>query len=167
MAEKDKPQKGGKPAAAAGQPQGKGGAKGGQQQAKGGGRQGKPAGKGEAAAARKPRPKDYRPRLKDHYDKVVRGQLTEKFGYKKISKQELVDARVKSFDAADANRDKVLDPLEQQKFAALVTVKRDSIEKSTSPGVRKTKKPSRIRSAPSTRFKATLTTAARVFGMTA
>lgn len=42
---------------------------------------------------------------------------------KKISKQELIDARAKSFDAADANRDKVLDPLEQQKFAALVAVK--------------------------------------------
>lgn len=44
-------------------------------------------------------------------------------GDKKISKQELVDARGKSFDAADANRDKMLDALEQQKFAALVAVK--------------------------------------------
>lgn len=48
---------------------------------------------------------------------------------KKITKQELVDARAKSFDAADANRDKVLDPLEQQKFAALVTVKPASASK--------------------------------------
>ena len=44
-------------------------------------------------------------------------------GDKKISRQELVDARGKSFDAADANRDKMLDALEQQKFAALVAVK--------------------------------------------
>lgn len=35
----------------------------------------------------------------------------------------------------------------EQAAAALVTVKRDSIEKSTSPGVRKTKKPSNLRSA--------------------
>lgn len=42
---------------------------------------------------------------------------------KKISKQELAEARAKSFDAADANRDKLLDALEQQKFAALVIVK--------------------------------------------
>jgi len=44
-------------------------------------------------------------------------------GDKKISRQELVDARGKSFDAADANRDKMLDALEQQKFATLVAVK--------------------------------------------
>ncbi|MEK7265108.1 MAG: hypothetical protein AAB227_03315 [Pseudomonadota bacterium] len=44
-------------------------------------------------------------------------------GDKKISKQELADARGKSFDAADANRDKLLDKIEQQKFAALVAVK--------------------------------------------
>jgi hypothetical protein len=44
-------------------------------------------------------------------------------GDKKISKQELVDAREKNFDEADANRDKMLDALEQQKFAALVAVK--------------------------------------------
>lgn len=41
----------------------------------------------------------------------------------KISKQELTESRAKSFDAADANRNKLLDALEQQKFAALVIVK--------------------------------------------
>jgi hypothetical protein len=40
-----------------------------------------------------------------------------------ISKEELADARGKSFDAADANKDKILDPLEQSKFAALIAVK--------------------------------------------
>jgi len=73
MADDDKKAKGG-------QPQAKGG-KGGAQQGKG--RQAKPAAKAEGAStAAKPRPKDYKPRLKDHYEKVVRGQLTEKFGYK-------------------------------------------------------------------------------------
>lgn len=47
----------------------------------------KAGGKGKAAEASaaprewKPRPADYRPRLKTHYDKVVRGQLLEKFAY--------------------------------------------------------------------------------------
>ena len=50
-------------------------------------------------------------------------------GDRKISKQELVDARGKSFDAADANRDKMLDALEQQKFAALVAVKLASADR--------------------------------------
>lgn len=44
-------------------------------------------------------------------------------GDKKISKPELTEARGKSFDAADANRDTMLDALEQQKFASLVAVK--------------------------------------------
>ena len=75
MADDDKKAKGG-------QPQGKGaqGGKGGQQQGKG--RQAKPAPKAEGSTAAKPRPKDYKPRLKDQYEKVIRGQMTEKFGYK-------------------------------------------------------------------------------------
>jgi len=36
----------------------------------------------EAAAPAKPRPKDYRPRMKSHYEKVVREALTKKFAYK-------------------------------------------------------------------------------------
>src|SRR5262249_5644340 len=35
----------------------------------------------QAKAAPKPRPADYRPRMKDHYEKVVRGAMREKFGY--------------------------------------------------------------------------------------
>ena len=42
---------------------------------------------------------------------------------KLISKEELVEARAKSFDAADADGSKSLDPLEQQRFAALVAAK--------------------------------------------
>jgi hypothetical protein len=44
-------------------------------------------------------------------------------GDKKISKQELADARAKNFNEADGNSDKILDALEQQKFAALVAVR--------------------------------------------
>ena len=36
----------------------------------------------EAAAPAKARPKDYRPRMKSHYEKVVREALTKKFAYK-------------------------------------------------------------------------------------
>lgn len=56
------------------------------QKAKAGGK-GKDAGSARAAEASaaprewKPRPADYRPRLKTHYDKVVRAQLLEKFAY--------------------------------------------------------------------------------------
>ena len=33
-------------------------------------------------AARTPRPKDYKPRMKTHYEKVVREEMTKQFGYK-------------------------------------------------------------------------------------
>ncbi|MGE3916096.1 MAG: 50S ribosomal protein L5 [Hyphomicrobiaceae bacterium] len=36
----------------------------------------------EAKAAPAPRPADYRPRMKEHYEKVVRDAMREKFGYK-------------------------------------------------------------------------------------
>lgn len=70
MADKDKAQKGAKGGAPAGKP-GK--------EAKGAGKVAPKA----AAAPRewKPRPADYKPRLKTHYEKVVRGALTEKFAY--------------------------------------------------------------------------------------
>ena len=96
MAEDDKPAKpakaekagpdGGKPAKA---PKGGGdkaradkAAKGGKGAPKGKGDQGgKAPGKAEKAA-RTPRPKDYKPRLKTHYEKVVREEMTKQFGYK-------------------------------------------------------------------------------------
>ena len=49
-----------------------------------------PKGKGDQSAkaapkaektTRTPRPKDYQPRLKAHYDKVVRGEMAKQFGY--------------------------------------------------------------------------------------
>ncbi|MEZ5817891.1 MAG: 50S ribosomal protein L5 [Hyphomicrobiaceae bacterium] len=61
----------------------KGAPKGGDKQGqKGGGKQAKPAAAKGAKAPPKPRPADYRPRMKDHYEKVVRQALSEKFGYK-------------------------------------------------------------------------------------
>lgn len=65
MAENEKPAKGSKPA-------------------DGQARKAKPAkaAKSSAPVEAKPRPKDYRPRLKSHYEKVVREALVKKFGYK-------------------------------------------------------------------------------------
>ncbi|NWG93217.1 MAG: hypothetical protein HXY21_12045 [Parvularculaceae bacterium] len=47
-------------------------------------------------------------------------------GDAKITRQEMIDARMKSFDAADGNKDKALDGAEQAKFAALTMVKADA-----------------------------------------
>jgi large subunit ribosomal protein L5 len=73
MADKDKPAKAPRPQGGA--PQGDKPAK-----AKGGDK------KAAAAAPRvaSPRPKDYKPRLKVHYEKVVRDALKQKFGYANI-----------------------------------------------------------------------------------
>ncbi len=82
MADNDKPAKPPKPdkPAKGAAPEGEKPAR----QAKGG--KGAPKGdrrapKAEKAAAAAPRPKDYRPRLKSHYDKVVRDEMTKSFGY--------------------------------------------------------------------------------------
>jgi large subunit ribosomal protein L5 len=56
---------------------------GGEARAKGKAPAGEPAGKGAKPAAKAPAmPADYKPRLRTHYEKVVRQQLTERFGYK-------------------------------------------------------------------------------------
>ena len=85
MAEDDKPAKAGKPERSAGgekgprpdkgkgAPQGKGG--------KGAAREAKGAPKGDKPVARTPRPKDYKPRMKSHYETVVREELAKEFGY--------------------------------------------------------------------------------------
>jgi len=72
MADEKKPKQaqGGEGKAGKGAPKGKGDAK------------GKPAAaKGDAAPRSFARPKDYKPRLKAHYEKVVREALTKKFSY--------------------------------------------------------------------------------------
>ncbi len=76
MADKQKPAKG-----AAGGAQAQKGAKGGakpDKQAKGK----KGAAAKAAASPAAPRPKDYKPRMKTHYETVVREALTQKFAYK-------------------------------------------------------------------------------------
>ena len=77
MAEKDKTPKGGKA---------QDGAKGGEAKAakpqKAGG--GKKAAAPKAAKPATPRPKDYKPRMKTHYEKVVRDALMKKFAYKNV-----------------------------------------------------------------------------------
>ncbi len=77
MAEKDKSPKGGKAAD---------GAKGGEAKVakpqKAGG--GKKAEAPKVAKPATPRPKDYKPRMKTHYEKVVRDALMKKFAYKNV-----------------------------------------------------------------------------------
>src|SRR5689334_13634549 len=98
MAEDDKPAKAAKPERPAKAPEGDRPAKeaksdrgGGDSKAakgpKGAPRDGKRAAKGKDDApkekvARTPRPKDYKPRLKKHYEAVVREEMAKQFGYK-------------------------------------------------------------------------------------
>jgi large subunit ribosomal protein L5 len=69
------------------------------------------AAKGEAAHAPAPAatPKDYVPRLRSHYDKVVRGQLTEQFGYKNPMQVPAIDKVVVNMGIGEgvADRKKV------------------------------------------------------------
>jgi large subunit ribosomal protein L5 len=96
MAEDDKPQKGSRPDKA---PGGDKPARAPKAERAGGadkaakGQKGPPAKDGKGSprdkaapkaekTARAPRPKDYKPRMKAHYEKVVRAELTKQFGYK-------------------------------------------------------------------------------------
>lgn len=95
MAETEKPAK-------AAKPQGTGAAAKG---AKGG--KGKPAAK--AAAERtpaKPRPKDYRPRMKTHYEKVVRDLMLQKFGYTNAMQIPRLDKIVLNMGVGEATADR-------------------------------------------------------------
>jgi len=87
MADEEKKAKGGKPEkpAGGGKPAGAAQAKGGKGAAAGKGARGKDdrrAAKGDKQAGPpSPRPADYRPRMKMHYDGVVRDALKKEFGY--------------------------------------------------------------------------------------
>jgi large subunit ribosomal protein L5 len=98
MAEKDKAQKGGKPQGGAQDAKAKGGAS-----AKGGGK--KVAAPKEARAAA-PRPKDYKPRLKTHYEKVVRDALMKKFGYQNVMQIPKLEKIVLNMGVGDAVNDR-------------------------------------------------------------
>ncbi len=97
MADKDKAAKGGKP-------------QGGAQQAAGAkGDKAKGAKKAAAAAPRAPaapRPADYKPRLKKHYEAVVRGSLKEKFGYTNVMQIPRIEKVVINMGVGDAVNDR-------------------------------------------------------------
>src|SRR5437762_5784866 len=80
MADKEKPEKAAKPAGAGDKAPSDKAAKGGKsdKQAKGGKKDSAP----KVATPAAPRPKDYKPRMKTHYEKVVREALSRKFSYK-------------------------------------------------------------------------------------
>jgi len=74
----EKPARQAKPGKEGGGDKAAAGQKGGQ---KGGPRDGKGAPKPKEKVARTPRPKDYKPRMKTHYEKVVRDEMAKQFGY--------------------------------------------------------------------------------------
>jgi large subunit ribosomal protein L5 len=97
MAEKDKPAKAAKPQAGA--PQGDKA-----QKAKGGDK--KAAAAAAAPRAASPRPKDYKPRLKVHYEKVVRDALKQKFGYANIMQIPRIEKIVLNMGVGEAVNDR-------------------------------------------------------------
>jgi large subunit ribosomal protein L5 len=54
----------------------------------------------------KPRPKDYKPRMKLHYETVVRQQLTKQFGYKNIMQVPRIDKIVINMGVGEAVGDR-------------------------------------------------------------
>jgi large subunit ribosomal protein L5 len=97
--EKPKGEKAGRPAKdAKGAPPVKGG-----QQAKG---RPKAAEAKGGRAPPKPRPAGYKPRMKDHYNKVVRSALTEKFGYKNPMQVPRLDKIVLNMGIGEAVSDR-------------------------------------------------------------
>jgi len=97
MAEKDTKAKGAKP---------QGGAPQGDAKAKGGKPAGKQAAAPKEAKAATPRPKDYKPRLKSHYEKVVRDALMKKFGYKNVMQIPKLEKIVLNMGVGEAVNDR-------------------------------------------------------------
>ncbi|MDX2306721.1 MAG: 50S ribosomal protein L5 [Hyphomicrobium sp.] len=91
MAEDKKGQKGAKP-------------QGGGAPAKGG--KAAKAAQGAADFVTKPRPADYRPRMKSHYEKVVRGKLVEKFGYANPMQVPRIEKIVLNMGVGEATADR-------------------------------------------------------------
>jgi large subunit ribosomal protein L5 len=111
MADEEKKAKGGRPAAGAGKPAGaapKGG-KGAAAGGKGGprGKEDRRAGKGDKAAGPpSPRPADYKPRMKAHYEAVVREALKKEFGYGNVMQIPRLDKIVINMGVGEAVNDK-------------------------------------------------------------
>src|SRR5688500_17255986 len=105
MADEEKKAKGGKPAAGGGKPAGAGAPKGGKaakgkddRRAKGGGE--------KHAAPSAPRPADYKPRLKSHYEAVVREALKKEFGYGNVMQIPKIEKIVINMGVGDAVNDR-------------------------------------------------------------
>jgi large subunit ribosomal protein L5 len=78
---------------------------------KGPGKDGKGAPKDKGAAkaekvARTPRPKGYKPRMKTHYEKVVREELTKQFGYKNAMQVPRLEKIVLNMGVGEAVNDR-------------------------------------------------------------
>jgi large subunit ribosomal protein L5 len=121
MAEEEKPAKPAKPdkAAKPGKPAPERGAKAGGKEkagadagkaAAGGkgarGKDGKRGGKGEKALAPAVRPKDYRPRLKTHYETVVREAMKKEFGYGNVMQIPRIEKIVLNMGVGEAVNDR-------------------------------------------------------------
>ena len=97
MAEKDKAQKGGQKGGQSGKPQAP--AKGGKE-AKGA------ASAKVATAPPKPRPADYKPRMKTHYEKVVREAMQKKFAYQNVMQIPKIEKIVLNMGVGEAVNDR-------------------------------------------------------------
>jgi large subunit ribosomal protein L5 len=97
MADKEKPEKAAKPAGAPAAKPGK--------DAKGA-KAGKAKAEATPRAPAKPRPKDYKPRMKTHYEKVVREALTKKFEYKNPMQVPRLEKIVLNMGVGEATADR-------------------------------------------------------------
>ncbi|MBA2125004.1 50S ribosomal protein L5 [Hyphomicrobium methylovorum] len=66
----------------------------------------KAAASAEPRAAATPRPKDYKPRLKAHYENVVRAALKEKFGYANVMQIPKIEKIVLNMGVGEAVNDR-------------------------------------------------------------
>ncbi len=66
----------------------------------------KKAASSEPRAAAAPRPADYKPRLKSHYEKVVRDALKEKFGYQNVMQIPKIEKIVINMGVGEAVNDR-------------------------------------------------------------
>src|SRR5262249_524753 len=97
-----KPEQGAKPDKAAAPTPGKGA-----KEAQGKGKQRDSKGEGkDKAAGRAARPKDYRPRMKTHYEKVVRDEMKKQFGYKNVMQIPRIDKIVLNMGVGEAVNDR-------------------------------------------------------------
>jgi large subunit ribosomal protein L5 len=110
MADKEKPEKAAKPAGAPAEKGAApekaakaGGDKAASEKAKGGKKEAAPK---AAAAPAKPRPKDYKPRMKTHYEKVVREALTKKFNYQNAMQVPRLEKIVLNMGVGEAVNDR-------------------------------------------------------------